>query len=444
MLRYLIESSPESFTPSLPDWSMNVLTTEIPKARTCLDGKIPLELCRNELEKTFIAPSYGTCNKFDPTLRFFCPKSSGEGIKVKLPAAGEIFDQQQEGRAMLRDTSPKGKKMKHGRRQEKKGKNRRTSLLSAKLESKQAADGGAGSSSATLSCDLSSVGLPATLKSVWSQLDNLVSTFPKAKISGGIFLYPRQQALFTNIVRELASAMMRSHGRKLRICETGFGAGHSASMFLAASNNTMVLSFDKFDRPYQRPISKLLNKTYPHRLLVVEGDSCKTVPNTLSARWNPEEVSVGIRDVRYQCDLLHGSSLCHNDNIHLATFSPRGAVLTSTSMNSLIDKEVYFGPKAQWTKLREDDCIRNITCFEEEETYLDREFVFSRRARGRNILHKFCIGIVSGACSMKDTEDTFDQRRHSSDAQPLHDLTETMQLTHACSDYQVDVPRPLL
>merc|ERR1719183_443427 len=70
--------------PPVPPWSINLLTQEIPVGRTCLEGRIPAELCRNENEKTFIAPSFGTCNKFDKVLHFFCPKRSAGGITNKV------------------------------------------------------------------------------------------------------------------------------------------------------------------------------------------------------------------------------------------------------------------------------------------------------------------------------------------------------------------------
>ena len=70
--------------PPVPPWSINLLTQEIPVGRTCFEGRIPAELCRNENEKTFIAPSFGTCNKFDRVLHFFCPKRSAGGITNKV------------------------------------------------------------------------------------------------------------------------------------------------------------------------------------------------------------------------------------------------------------------------------------------------------------------------------------------------------------------------
>ena len=141
-----------------------------------------------------------------------------------------------------------------------------------------------------------------------------------------------------------------------------------------------VISFDKFDRPYQLPIWQHLNKTnsnahnkqdkgsdYHGRtnsFEFVKGNSCKTVGKHLPS---------------LQCDVLHGSSLCASDNIDLVENSPCGVLLTTTAMNTLNDRQVYFGPNAQWRKLRERKCISNMVCFQEDTIDLQRDFIFAKR-----------------------------------------------------------------
>ena len=44
-----------------PNWSYNLIQDEIPETRTCADGKIPLEWCRREAERTSLAPNFATC-----------------------------------------------------------------------------------------------------------------------------------------------------------------------------------------------------------------------------------------------------------------------------------------------------------------------------------------------------------------------------------------------
>ena len=130
-----------------------------------------------------------------------------------------------------------------------------------------------------------------------------------------------------------------------------------------------TLSFDKFERPYQLASFYALRGYFGKRLTRSIGDSCKTVKN-----------------YGKQCDFLHGSSLCKTDNIDLINKTGPGVTLTSTAMNSLEDKAVYFGKNAQWATLLENGCIKNIVCFGEEETLLDG---------------KFCFATNTGKCSSK-------------------------------------------
>jgi len=404
--------------PPVPPWSINLLTQEIPVGRTCFEGRIPAELCRNENEKTFIAPSFGTCNKFDRVLHFFCPKRSAGGITNKVRVE-LLLDMGQQVK------TPNRKK--NGKRA-----NRRRGFV-GKVRNKYSTKKQTGRW-----CPESQPLLPKELKSSWQLIDEIVEGFPRTKVSGGIFLYPRQSALITAIVEKLGRVLDVSHpGRPLRICETGFGAGHSAALFLAASNSTVVYSFDRFDRPYQRPAADFLSKQYPGRFVTITGDSCNTVPATLSSEWDPgPDIAQRGGDLmineRIQCDILHGSSLCKSDNIDLVQNSPPGALLTSTSMGSLVDEEVYFGPKAQWTKLRAQECISNITCFDEEEMELNRTFIFSRQ--GNKIYHKFCMAIVTERCT-KGFNDGIDAPAFRESQ--LFTITQTLDLKNMCPQHQV-------
>ena len=419
--------------PPVPPWSINLLTQEIPVGRTCFEGRIPPELCRNENEKTFIAPSFGTCNKFDRVLHYFCPKRS----------TGEITNKVQVD--LLSDTSQQVKtqnRMKNGKRA-----NRRRGFVAKRAKRRRDFVGKARNKNNPTKkqtgrwCLESRPLLSKEQKSSWQLIDEIVEGFPRTKVSGGIFLYPRQSALITAIVEKVGRVLDVSHpGRPLRICETGFGAGHSAALFLAASRSSVVYSFDRFDRPYQRPAADFLSKQHPGRFATITGNSCNTVPATLSSEWNPEpdfaqEGGDLTIDERIQCDVLHGSSLCKSDNIDLVQNSPPGALLTSTSMGSLVDEEVYFGPKAQWTKLRTQECISNITCFDEEEMELNRTFIFSRQ--GNKIYHKFCMAIVTGRCTKGFNSGIDAPAFHESQ---LFTITQSLDLKNMCPQHQVPTP----
>ena len=128
-----------------------------------------------------------------------------------------------------------------------------------------------------------------------------------------------------------------------------FGSGHSAALFLEASPLVDVVTFDRFDRPYQLPIASRLRRRHPGRYTVVRGDSCETVPA-----------------FRGRCDFLHGSSLCPTDNLDLVGKAGCGVQLTSTAMQTVRHPRVYFGgPQAQWSVLRAAGCVRDIRCYDE-------------------------------------------------------------------------------
>ena len=91
--------------------------------------------------------------------------------------------------------------------------------------------------------------------------------------------------------------------------------------------------------------------------------------------------------------------VCKDDNIKLIEKANAGAILTSTAMDSLTDKSVYFGDGAQWATLQKNGCIENIECFGEEEMTLSAEFVFSR-GKDQTISHKFCIAVSTGTCGL--------------------------------------------
>lgn len=251
---------------------------------------------------------------------------------------------------------------------------------------------------------------------IWQRIDNTTATFPKAKVSGGLFLYPRQANLISRLIHNLIDSKIlssSSSSRPFQICETGFGAGHSTAFFLSQSETIQLTTFDKFDRPYQTPILAFFEKEIFHeRIMAVEGNSCKTVP----------EFFQNSKDSPVRCNLLHGSSLCPTDNIDLVNRAQCGTVLTSTAMHSLEDEAVYFGPKAQWRELRRNGCIENIVCFEEEPRALNRSFIFAQE--GKVIKHQFCFAMVTGACSRADDENEEEicNRRKDAVKTVLHNL----------------------
>jgi hypothetical protein len=58
------------------------------------------------------------------------------------------------------------------------------------------------------------------MKQQWSALDRIVDSHPGSKVSGGIFLYPRQSRLLHSIVRLLSEIVLEREDRNLNVCES--------------------------------------------------------------------------------------------------------------------------------------------------------------------------------------------------------------------------------
>jgi hypothetical protein len=291
-------------------------------------------------------------------------------------------------------------------------------------------------------CDTPNQKFQEKLQQQWDFLDSTIQhNYSQARVSGGIFLYPRQTAIMSYLTCRIQQEMGKLHAsEEMKICETGFGSGHSMALFQTAAGTCpqvkgdkpriKIVSFDKFDRPYQVTLWNHLNnqtteKGYMHEYIA--GNSCKTVPQRLSLQG-------------FHCHILHGSSLCPTDNIDLVEQSPCGVVLTSTAMDDLTDQAVYFGPKAQWRKLRERDCITDPVCFQEDALEaLHHDYVFARK--GSNITGKFCIAVTTGKCYKPkqqgkvnvDTDGKFCSH-------VVQDVISTIGLQHLCAPYQIPAP----
>jgi len=283
-------------------------------------------------------------------------------------------------------------------------------------------------------CDDSWYPTPKNVQSLWNSIDNITSTYvqqnPKAnKVSGGLFLYPRQTNLLQQLIHEMIIQHTIQHHQNdapFTICETGFGAGHSTAFFVSQSPNVNILSFDKFDRSYQLPIVSTLQNQYTGRINTIKGNSCKTVPTYFQT--NPQN----------SCNLLHGSSLCPTDNIDLVQHAECGVILTSTAMSSIEDRDVYFGPTAQWRKLRTQDCIEDIVCFSEDERRLDKSYIFAKEQAV--IQHEFCFAIVTGKCMKRNPKMEMDGTVYESQSCILKKSKAKEILIRLCPSHTVSIP----
>ena len=366
-IRYLMTPSKNKsvlLDGGIPPWSHNVFKQPIPVNRNCRDAKIPKEFCPCTAERSDMAPS------------FYVGHSQQEIKKYPLTLLTYDWKSHQFAAPKLPGRMTQKTEIKYD-----------DVALNRNVI--------APSCNATIGSYINE----KMLQDSWGIIDNITALFPAADVSGGIFLYPRQSILLTFLIqREIDSRVAKNGNSKnlepFRICETGFGAGHSAALFLSAAPNVEVVSFDLYNRPYQTASFTALRGIYGKRLTRVIGDSCNTVKN------------YGKR-----CDFLHGSSLCGTDNIDLIHKSGSGVTLTSTAMRSLEDRSVYFGKRfkwaiqdfgedAQWATLRKNSCIDNIVCFEEESRTLEGNLHLAR-GREQTISHKFCFAVNTGTCENK-------------------------------------------
>ena len=342
-----------------PDWMYNMLDDEIPSGKSCGERKIPLDFCPSH---QYPMPNYGVCNPFEDGQAVFCrDATSGASIYLanitdKLELETAPFD-----RSELKGTMASFRMRQQGE----------TKLFP---------------------CDakLPDPALIAYQKTGmhWLALDALVKNHRQlTKVSGGIFLYPRQSFIFISIIQHLASKL--SDGQTIRVCETGFGAGHSAALFLAASERVELVAFDNFDRPYQLPAVKMLQTSFgKDRVHYVAGDTCETVPAFFSEKGEKK------------CDVIHGSSFCSSDMKDLTRHLRPNGIVTSTAMKSLLDKSVYFGENAQWRHLRQEGCVTRTTCWKEKRKKLEKSYVFAKQ--GSQMEHAFCVAINTGQCSSQE------------------------------------------
>ena len=195
----------------------------------------------------------------------------------------------------------------------------------------------------------------------WAALDRVVSahnhnTSKPSKLSGGIFLYEAQAAQAI----QLLQAIVKRNGAAT-VCETGFNAGHSTLLFLALPNTTVV-TFDTFQRSYQRAALRYIRHDLglDSRLHVGVGDTRHTVRSFAEAH----------RHVR--CDLAHPSvpNREHSDMLALQAMAriPRALVIMSKSMPADMASQsagrtrILHRPARSWEDALRDGLIWNPRC----------------------------------------------------------------------------------
>jgi hypothetical protein len=201
-------------------------------------------------------------------------------------------------------------------------------------------------------------------------------------------------------------------GKPVGVCETGFNAGHSASLFLLAHRSVHVVSFDQMTRPYQRLALKHLRLRFDEeRLAVVEGDGSVTVPAFAKG------LRAGISRVPFaprRCDFAH-TSVPHaelSDLIYLKSIAALGALVIPTALD---DVSEMYGRGSAWEAALGRRIVCESACYSahaSEAFELSADFHFAKR--GSHQRHIFCAGSF---CASADSEG---RRRGQQPAQAAH------------------------
>lgn len=134
-------------------------------------------------------------------------------------------------------------------------------------------------------------------------------------IHGGIYLYPTQMKRIHKLIHRKVKP-----GRLFHVCETGFNAGHFASLVLLLSNDTQVTSFDLFESQYKRHIVERLRVVFGNRFRTIAGDTSVSIPRTHMSQCHMVHLSVPHREM--------------HDLVHLYQHSFSGTIVTATSIHA--------------------------------------------------------------------------------------------------------------
>lgn len=257
--------------------------------------------------------------------------------------------------------------------------------------------------------------LSSSLNEQWRRIDEVAQQF-QSQSDLSAYSQPLQASIVSALVSELSKIILKAEKRPLHVCQTGFHGGHVSSMFLNASSSVKLHLFDLLDEPHHPSILELLGTQYgKDRLFVYKGDPCATIPK-----------AHGI-----PCDFVHGSSSsCPTANIDLAKLAPCGTLLTGAAGGATKNDEVYGGMNAQWARLVDDGCVKDVRCFEEG-------FPIPKKGKEATSSPKLCVAVTTGKCWRAQTGDP----RGSCDSTVARTINQ-FGLHRLCLDHIASAPFP--
>eukprot|EP00195_Chlamydomonas_chlamydogama_P005323 CAMPEP_0202889618 /NCGR_PEP_ID=MMETSP1392-20130828/204_1 /ASSEMBLY_ACC=CAM_ASM_000868 /TAXON_ID=225041 /ORGANISM="Chlamydomonas chlamydogama, Strain SAG 11-48b" /LENGTH=303 /DNA_ID=CAMNT_0049572993 /DNA_START=29 /DNA_END=937 /DNA_ORIENTATION=+ len=144
------------------------------------------------------------------------------------------------------------------------------------------------------------------------------------KVEGSKFYYGTSKTRF--IFNELRHGALSSSFPIRTICEIGFNAGHSATLFLDSLPEATLIEFDLGDFGWAQQNSDMLKFVYGPRFVYIKGDSAKTIA---------EFAKNGTKcDVTF-IDGVKGESGRRNDVLNIAKISHRGTYVFGDEANTV-------------------------------------------------------------------------------------------------------------
>lgn len=178
-----------------------------------------------------------------------------------------------------------------------------------------------------------------------SDLDSLdhfleINGVPSEKNSGHLWHGDPKAQYFENLIRE--------HSIR-RVVEIGFCFGHSSEVFLQASPEIEVLSFDLMSHWYCFTGKQYIDLKYPNRHRLVQGDSTKTVPHYRRKHQNEKFDLILI-------DGGHSYEVALADLLNMQHFAKEDTIL--------IMDDTEFGPvNRAWEKCIADGLVEEFERF---------------------------------------------------------------------------------
>eukprot|EP00933_Yihiella_yeosuensis_P044359 TRINITY_DN39457_c0_g1_i1.p1 TRINITY_DN39457_c0_g1~~TRINITY_DN39457_c0_g1_i1.p1 ORF type:complete len:317 (-),score=42.91 TRINITY_DN39457_c0_g1_i1:178-1038(-) len=159
------------------------------------------------------------------------------------------------------------------------------------------------------------------------------------------------------------------------ICEVGFNAGHSASMFLNANPKANMYSFDIGQFPYTRGNSKLMKELFKDRFEYIEGPSQETIPKFAEDR----------PDVKCDVISVDGDHSTEGTLADIINFRK----LASCRNWILMDDAGWSTTNSAWQQAKDAGIITQVECFADMSPKPDFQFIDYPRNRS------WCLGFFN-------------------------------------------------